>query len=223
MKRGFVLLFFTVLLLACFVSATAIHGTVYDTNLNPVKDCVVEVDSEPKQRLIAKDGSYSFNLNVGSYELVAKCEGMVAKESVSIKDDAGDYVLDLFLFPSFEEEEELIDDTNLEVGNSFFDEPTYSAAFIIVVVAVLALAFFLFLKFKKKSKVEAKEVKKEHNELDSVVNFIKEEGGRVTQKDIRKRFPLSEAKISLMIAELEHNGIVEKIKKGRGNIIVLKK
>ena len=34
---------------------------------------------------------------------------------------------------------------------------------------------------------------------------------------------MSEAKISLMIAELEHKGLVEKIKKGRGNIVVLKK
>ena len=53
--------------------------------------------------------------------------------------------------------------------------------------------------------------------------MIRKEGGRATQKDIRKQIPLSEAKISLMLAELEHKGVVEKIKKGRGNIIILKK
>ena len=42
------------------------------------------------------------------------------------------------------------------------------------------------------------------------------------QKDIRKNFPSSEAKISLILTELEEKGIIKKIKRGRGNIIVLK-
>ncbi|MFH1173519.1 MAG: hypothetical protein V1725_00105 [archaeon] len=41
-----------------------------------------------------------------------------------------------------------------------------------------------------------------------------------TQKDVRQAFPLiSEAKISLIISELEHDGKVRKFKKGRGNIV----
>ena len=61
------------------------------------------------------------------------------------------------------------------------------------------------------------------NDLDKIINIIKEEGGRTTQKEIRKKIPYSEAKISLMIAELENKGTIKKIKKGRGNIIVLNK
>ena len=61
------------------------------------------------------------------------------------------------------------------------------------------------------------------DELKNVLEIIKANGGRTTQKEIRKQIPLSEAKISLMVAELEHKGFIEKIKKGRGNIIVLKK
>ncbi|MEK6827817.1 MAG: hypothetical protein AABX78_00550, partial [Nanoarchaeota archaeon] len=61
------------------------------------------------------------------------------------------------------------------------------------------------------------------NDLEHLIKIIKKEDGRTTQKDIRKQIPLSEAKISLMIAELEHKGIIEKIKKGRGNIIILKR
>ena len=59
--------------------------------------------------------------------------------------------------------------------------------------------------------------------MEQIIKIIKREGSRTTQKEIRKQIPLSEAKISLMIAELEHKGIIEKIKKGRGNIIILKK
>lgn len=59
-------------------------------------------------------------------------------------------------------------------------------------------------------------------DLDALMSFIRKEDGRTTQKDIRRQFPLSEAKISLMIAELEDKGLIKKIKQGRGNIIVLK-
>ena len=59
--------------------------------------------------------------------------------------------------------------------------------------------------------------------MEIILKILIQEGGRTTQKGIRKQIQLSEAKISLMIAELEHKGIIEKIKKGRGNIIILKK
>ncbi len=60
------------------------------------------------------------------------------------------------------------------------------------------------------------------DDLQAIVSFIEKEGGRTTQKELRKSFPYSEAKISLMLAELEHKGTLEKIKKGRGNILILK-
>ena len=59
--------------------------------------------------------------------------------------------------------------------------------------------------------------------LPGDLDFIKKQGGRTTQKEIRKNFPMSEAKISLIITELEHRGKIEKIKRGRSNIIILKK
>ncbi|MBI4738935.1 hypothetical protein HY772_05235 [Candidatus Woesearchaeota archaeon] len=58
-------------------------------------------------------------------------------------------------------------------------------------------------------------------DLLAVMQFIKREGGRTTQKDLRREIPYSEAKISLMISELEHKKLVKRIKKGRGNIIIL--
>ncbi|MFH1332099.1 MAG: hypothetical protein ABIH63_02325 [archaeon] len=224
MKRGLSLIFVFVLLVdVC--SATTIHGTVYDNSLRPVKDTVVEVNSIPLQRFIAKDGTYSFNLIPGDYVITAKHDGLMARESISIEDDSGDYVIDLFLFPTFEEEEDLLNETDFDVGNPYPKEVSYTALVVTILVVVALVLFFLFKSklFKKKSKVEMKEEKKEVDDLDNVIDFIKEEGGRVTQKDIRRKFPLSEAKISLIISELEHKGLIEKIKKGRGNIIVLKK
>jgi uncharacterized membrane protein len=60
-------------------------------------------------------------------------------------------------------------------------------------------------------------------DLTKITDLLKKNNGRMTQKAIRKEFPLSEAKISLMIAELEALGKIKKIKRGRGNIIVLTK
>jgi uncharacterized membrane protein len=54
-----------------------------------------------------------------------------------------------------------------------------------------------------------------------MLSLLAKNQGRMTQKDIRKEFPLSEAKISLIIAQLESAGKISKIKKGRGNIIIL--
>jgi len=52
-----------------------------------------------------------------------------------------------------------------------------------------------------------------------VLNLIMKEK-RTTQKEIRKQVPLSEAKISLIISELESEQKIRKIKKGRGNILI---
>ncbi|MBI5397870.1 hypothetical protein HZB03_00255 [Candidatus Woesearchaeota archaeon] len=58
-------------------------------------------------------------------------------------------------------------------------------------------------------------------DLQAVIAFLKREGGRTTQKDLRREIPYSEAKISLMISELEDKKLVKRIKKGRGNIIIM--
>ena len=72
----------------------------------------------------------------------------------------------------------------------------------------------------------ASETKKEaptsEKELEEVLSIIKNYGGRITKKELREKLPHSEAKVSLIVAELEHNGKIKKFKKGRGNIIVLK-
>ncbi|MBW2965480.1 hypothetical protein KY342_00080, partial [Candidatus Woesearchaeota archaeon] len=149
-------------------------------------------------------------------------------ESVSIKDE-GDYVVDLILFPSFEEEEELLGETDIEVVDPL-EEVSYVNYIIggVFFIFAIGLSVFAYLKYKrflvkiKKDIEETMQSKEVVAESKKVLDFIKQQGGRTTQKEIRDKFPSSEAKISLIISELEHKGIIKKIKKGRGNIIVLK-
>jgi uncharacterized membrane protein len=58
-------------------------------------------------------------------------------------------------------------------------------------------------------------------DLQQILDILKSQGGRMTQKDIRKRLKYSEGKVSLMLLDLERRGKIQKFKKGRGNIIFI--
>ena len=57
------------------------------------------------------------------------------------------------------------------------------------------------------------------DDLKEIMNLIRANGNRITQRELRKKSPYSESKVSLMISDLEERGLVEKFKRGRGNII----
>ena len=196
-----------ILLSIQLVQASTIHGTIYDLSLTPIKNVIIEVDSQPPQKLVSKDGTYSFSLQKGEYTISAKTLSQdinaTTEEKIIIIDEEGNYILDLFLLPEIESK----------------NESKLNWTWLIIPALLIVLAIFYF----KKKKPKTQETKEETTDsADKVLQIIKEAGGRITQKDLRKHFPLSEAKVSLMITELESKGKIEKIKKGRGNIIILK-
>jgi len=56
-------------------------------------------------------------------------------------------------------------------------------------------------------------------DLKEVLELIRVSGNRITQLELRKKSRYSESKVSLMLSDLEERGMIEKFKKGRGNII----
>jgi len=231
MKLRALILPILLILASSIVFAANIEGTIYDIELNTAKDVIVEIDTTPKQSFVSKNGTYSFDVPIGEYIITAKHEQDIAQEKIIIKDD-GDYNIDLILFPDFSEEVEILNESDLDVSTfEETDQKNYSLfyllGFIIVMIILIAIIFNYKKKLETKLTQEIKEIKhiKKEDELEAdlkeLVAFIKKEGGRTTQKDLRKHFPQSEAKISLMVAELEHKGKIKKIKKGRGNIITL--
>ena len=208
--------FVMLLLFSQLVFSATIYGTIYDLSLDKAKDVRVEINTEPKQLYVSKNGSYAFNVPNGNYKVEAKqyignfLEASVL-ENITVKDD-GNYVLDLILFPSLDEDE-------LEYDIDIIDPFPETRANIQLLILFFVIAFIVFYIIRK---VRFKAKKEEDTDLEKIIKIIKQEGGRTTQKHIRKQIPLSEAKISLMIDELEHKGVIEKIKKGRGNIIILK-
>ena len=77
----------------------------------------------------------------------------------------------------------------------------------------------------EKEKKENSEMKMDEVELDKyaeeVIGHIKRGGNRMTQKELRGMMKIGEAKVSLVVSELENEKIIKKIKRGRENILVL--
>ena len=222
-----ILFLFVLAILPC-INAAEIYGTVYDMSLNPAKDAVIEVDSVPKQTKILKEGTYSFTLPIGDYVIkatyVSNFNVYSAEENITIVDE-GRYIVDLIVFPDLSEESELLllgEDINLE---DIYEEEEQAFPWLyIILIIVIIIAVVIFVKKRKPGKkTDEKILEEEIDPKDKIYEFIKQKGGRVTQREIRKNFPVSEATISLILTELENDGKLKKIKRGKGNIIILKK
>lgn len=221
MRKLLTLLLLTALLPTA--SGIIIHGEIYDAYLDPLEDVTITVNTTPKQIIVSKDGTYELELPKGTYLITAAYsdarEQMKVEETVVSEDDAS-YMLDLILFPDLSDDQQLAEDIAIE-------GPYEESSFPYVLAAVMVVAILVFMGimlFMRKSIRGAQRVPDdiEDQELRQVISVIREMGRRCTQKDLRKQIPLSEAKISLLVSELVAKGKVEKIKRGRGNILVLR-
>lgn len=205
-------------------SASIIHGSVYNTYLEPLENAIVKINTQPLQTRVAQDATYSFSVNPGIYTITATyadSDEYRAEENVTISDE-GTYTIDLILMPYFEKED-------IENDIEVTDKPpfVFSTAFIVIVAFLFIGILLLVIKYRHHHPAhpaahhETTIPTETDEEKAKILKIIKEAGGRITQKDIRKQSPLSEAKISLIIAELEHENKIKKIKRGRGNIIIL--
>ena len=59
------------ILIAGFVNAVTLEGTVYDMSLVKVDSAKVEINTLPVQRDVTEGGKYSFDVRAGSYEITA--------------------------------------------------------------------------------------------------------------------------------------------------------
>ena len=106
------------------VTAT-VHGATYawDT-FEPLNDTVIEIDSNPPQSKLAKNGTYSFELAPGTYTISAEYYQndrlVYSKETIIEIESEGSYVFDLLLFPVSENtaKEPVAKTTNVNSGDS---------------------------------------------------------------------------------------------------------
>lgn len=219
------------------VFGAKIYGSIYSLDLELQDKVILEISTSPKQTYVSRNGTYIFEAPKGTYTIKAwqKPDDLFIQERVTIKDE-GEYNLDLILLPNLQDEVSLLNETEENIASIEEIKGTglLTAGFILLFLVLLFGFVHRFKHHNERKESEQKENKKEQekkgpektiiltDELKKIVDFIKKEGNRTTQKEIRKVLPQSEAKISLIIAELEEKGIVKKIKKGRGNIIILR-
>jgi uncharacterized membrane protein len=231
-------------------SAAQISGIVYSFDLEKVENAFVTIDTVPKQSMVTKNGTYHFSVPSGNYELTASLfnDGQlesIITENISITTD-GSFVLDIILFPDLDSDLEILDELEsdilesdelsdeLESASDYEKLNSTDVSYLIplsfyigfMLLTIVIIVGFLYMQQKrKKPKRRQRRIVREEAMPDisrQVLDFIKSEQGKTTQKEIRKHIPYSEAKISIVLTELEHNGKIERIKKGRSNVIVLK-
>ncbi|NCO11211.1 hypothetical protein GW924_01235 [Candidatus Pacearchaeota archaeon] len=217
MKRLLVFLALAVAF-ANLVSAVEVAGEVYSTDFEIVSEVVVKVLStggNVLQSEISESGRYEFGLSEGEYIVKAEVyrDGILVLEGGE-RIEVGGVALnvDLIVLPSFGDEE-LFD--NFDVSTDIEAEGISFLILAVIAIAVAAVIAFYYWKRGPKPKEELPK------DLKEIVKMIERKGGRVNQVDLRKELQFSEAKVSLMLADLENRGWIKRIKKGRGNILVL--
>ena len=220
-------------------SAATVQGTAYEWwTLKPLENVIIDINTTPAQQLVATNGSYSLSLSSGSYTLSAKYYShnlliYETQENITIPENAENrtFTLDLIMFPA-EEGQEFYENENISPSVQDVTETTTSSSLIIyaALVAVIGIVIILVAVYLGRLVREVKEIPLGPgaygpsavlpDDLKQVMAVINQSGGRTTQVEIREKIPYSEAKISLMLDDLEDRGLIRKIKKGRGNIII---
>ena len=227
-------LFFLIVFSGILISkadSAIIEGRIYSwESFEPVNKCVVTINSTPAQKIVAVNGGYSFNVPPGVYRIEVICytyQNLYATEIVEVTKN-GTFQIDILAQPPLEDLNinitELnfsVDDKSKDFGNmrSSTEMNYFYFAFFFI---VLSAGIGIYHHFTRKKRSLTLDEKVLPEDLNEIIEIIRKEGGRITQKELKKRTGYSDAKISLMIADLEKRGKVEKIKKGRGNIIFLK-
>lgn len=240
-RRGLILAIFLITGLIFSAQAAKVYGSIYDFSdfEKPLNNVIVEIEenSTREQYKVSGDGTYFFNVSPGRYVIKAKFYNennileFSGEEKLNISQPDESRNLDLILFPPIDSEFEYLGDINL-TGEIETNETDYMNYIIIILTALIIISIILFYIRKKKQKgisktdepPEEKAVKnisdKLPDDLRELYDIILKKGGRTTQKDLRKEVIYGEAKVSLMIADLEDRGLIKKIKKGRSNIII---
>jgi uncharacterized membrane protein len=225
--------------------AATVYGTIYSWSdfEKPLKNVIIEINSIPAQSRVSTDGTYVFdNLSPGNYTIKVKyfrnnILELAEEEEIQIIESEGKFNIDLLLFPPTDTELEYLGDINL-TGNIEIkseSDPTYYIILVFILIGAGIAIYYIFYRSRKKKTTAAVEVSNEPitqlptampiptelpEDLHELYALIMKKGGRVTQKDLRGDMKCSEAKVSLMLDDLEDRGYIKKIRKGRSNIII---
>ena len=107
----------------------------------------------------------------------------------------------------------------------------------VLMLVILVLAAWIFLQMKKSPSAEkaasgkpassnAQQRKSNLSELDSdekrIISLLQERQGSVFQSEVIKLTGFSKVKVSRILDKMEHNGLIERKRRGMANLVVLR-
>ncbi|MBI4361731.1 MAG: hypothetical protein HY558_01005 [Euryarchaeota archaeon] len=234
--KGLPPLLLLLLLLAPPALGVRLEGRAYDySNLDPIDWAIIEVyqNTTLQQRKVAEKGTYSFNLTPGSYRIVARLlrgatVELQTEENLTLREDR---THDLILLPLLDIEEGLLP-PNLSIETlgetrapPASRRPSTLPPLILAAAIAAALGALLGWRWwrRRPSPAPAPPPSGLPEDLQAALRILQEAGGRMNQKDLRRRLGYSEAKVSLLVADMEERKLLRKVKRGRGNILMLEK
>ncbi len=193
-------------LLASLCSAAFVHGDIYSGDLQKLNRTVIRVDGPFSYQLVTDRANYSIYLPEGDYRISASVSdgygntALYAEEAVKVGSD--DQRMDLVLRPAWRM------------------EYTFALlAFVIVACAFLWARRQGGIPRPHHEAPAARKAVEPDEDAKAVLRALDGFEGRATQKELKEALGFSDAKLSLILSELESLGSIRKFKSGRGNII----
>ncbi|MBI5223891.1 hypothetical protein HY990_05730 [Candidatus Micrarchaeota archaeon] len=199
-----------------------VHGDIVKSKSDHGNKTLIQITGRFSYQLITQNSNYSIYLPEGTYTIEATSLGIenqaVAKAKENVQIGAEDQRIDLLLKPE---------------SNEFL---TYGLG----IAGIITLGIGIWFLGQKNTKINtqnqrsnpAEEIIEETEiaktqpkpaELDEdakkVLVLLENMEGRTTQKELREAIGFSDAKLSLILSELENMNLIKKFKRGRGNII----
>ena len=196
MRLSLVLL---LLLVASITHASFVYGDIYENNLEKLNKTVIRVEGGFSYQLVTDKANYSIFLPEGDYMISASAtdssgNALRTEEKISVGPE--DQRVDLVLKPV------------MDIG-----QIGLLSAFLLIVMVFLWSNRHWDMKPKPQPKLEL------DGDAISVLKVLDSFEGRATQKELKEALRFSDAKLSLILTELEQLGKVKKFRRGRANII----
>jgi uncharacterized membrane protein len=230
MAKKIILPLLTLLMIG--IGFSQLYGDIYEgDNLTKLDNVLIKINGSDSTQFLTNK-TYSINLDEGNYTIKATHyhEGKIdyiTEERITY--DGSNKKFDLVLVPN--ELFELTPKQN-NTNNQTQSIPKESqgvktehliiAVMGIGIVAVIAAFLFLYGKRKKPNEITKEELAPLKQEEREILKIISENGGKMYQKELREILNYSEAKMSILIGELEKRGEISREKIGRDNLLKAK-
>lgn len=220
------------LIFLTFSYATTVYGNIIEAeNFEQVNNTIVKLIGPTTTQFVVNE-NYSIELAPGNYTLTAHYleNGKLkyyTKDNFTVTGEK--QLFDIILLPTdFQESYDLeLDMLDPPIKNKV-DTTAMLTVFALVIVGLLLILTLVWYYIIRKKDLgvrdDIEKVDKKYS-LDQdgkkVLEIIEQNEGRLTQKELRQILKWSEAKTSLVVAELEAIYRIKRIRKGRENILKL--